>query len=561
MGMGTATPGLTDGDDLPERPLLLVPEGERVLVFFFPLKDGFGWPSGEPITRFVWPHPSLIEAVRVLTGADDLEEAHYPGELVVASLICHEVAGDAATSSGFTAMLEAFHRGFPHVGPPPERPLALDTTVMVVEVAVPLISMLARQLQENGLAMRDLPDLQEPAPDLVSDAFDVALESVRDLQRSYAATTRRPVRLLSRQQLPPMVIHGVRNMDALDPGETTGGLFLTNDRLDRFGPPLILPPEKRSEMLEAPFRGAHALPYIDLYNQADVALKIEGNLRECAVMLGAASEVLLNRLILTLRWEEGMTPEDSAQDWSDSLTTRMKRELPPRMGGNWSLNEGEEAPRRWYRDVYGLRNRVAHFGYEPTFEECAAAQLTLNDLISWIGDRLTSGKRLKTFPRTAYLNYPSRLESRLQRLPWLQRMQYDPDEVPWSMTSSAWIDAHERLVRDKEAPRAPDPTRAELASLWSRNQQEPTSWILTDLPTGLACEAEVDRNVVKIQFDRSFTDSIPEGVLSVAAHARIPGDVTRIGVWVEQYRINPLLRVMVDRSDRQRPWPLQSVAH
>ncbi|WP_143554135.1 hypothetical protein [Serinicoccus sp. CUA-874] len=549
---------MADQDSIHDGPFLLVPEGERVIVFFFPLKDGFGWPSGEAVSLFAWPHPSLIEAIRVLTGADESEEQDI-GEIVEASLICHDVAQDAAISSGFTPMMEAFQRGFPYAAQPTDKPPNLDSTLKVVEVAVPLISMLARQMAESGLEVRGRPQLHEPAPDLVSDAFDVALKSVRHLQRCYAATTRRVVRLLSRQQLPPVVSYGVRNMDARNPGETTSGLFFINDRLDRFGPPVILSPAERGEMLDAPFRGAHALPYIDLYNQADVALRLEGNLRECAVMLGAASEVLLNRLMLTLRWEEGLTPEDSSRDWPDSLITRIKRELPPRLGGNWSLDEEGVAPQHWYRSVYALRNRVAHAGYEPTFLECLTGQQTLNDLISWIGDRLTSGKRLKSFPRTAFLHYPSRLGRQLERLPWLERMQQDPNEVPWSITSSRWIDAHERLVRDSEFERVPDPSRAALSSIWLTDQKEPTSWILTDMQTGLACEVEVDPDLVKIQSDRSFTKNIPAGELAVAAHARIPRDVIRVGPWVEQYHINPLLHVMVDRSDRHRPWPVHAV--
>ncbi|OLT21677.1 hypothetical protein BJF81_15110 [Ornithinimicrobium sp. CNJ-824] len=249
-------------------------------------------------------------------------------------------------------MMQAFHLGFPHVGDPPETPPILETTTVVVEVAVPLITLLARKALDEGVRVLELPDLQDPPPELISDAFDAALESVRHLQRSYAAITRRPIKPLSRQQLPPVTVYGVRDMNALEPGATTGGLFLTNDRLERLAGAEPLPPERRRLMLDTPEVGAHAMPFIDLYNQADVALHVDGNLRECAVMLGAASEVFLSRLILTMRWEQGWTPESSARDWPDSLIARVRRELHEEVGGNWSMDTGEEAPRRWYRDVY-----------------------------------------------------------------------------------------------------------------------------------------------------------------------------------------------------------------
>ncbi|MFK5636099.1 hypothetical protein [Ornithinimicrobium sp. LYQ103] len=561
---------MTEGDDFAELlsssigdarpgPLLLLPEGERVVVFFFPLETGFGWPPDQPVRLHERPHPSLLDAISRLTGTDR-EPEQYPDAVVTSSLLCHEVPSDAATAVQLTPMMHAFHRGFPHAGDPPKTPPILETATVVVEVAIPLITLLARKSVDEGLRVAELPDLQDPPPELVSDAFDAALESVRHLQRSYAAITRRPTKLLSRQQLPPVTVYGVRNMNALEPGATTGGVFLTNNRLERLAPMEPLPPERRRLMLDAPEVGLHAIPYIDLYNQADVALHIDGTLRECAVMLGAASEVFLSRLILTMRWERGWTPENSARDWPDSLLARVRRELPEQVGGSWSMDTGEEAPRRWYRDVYGLRNRVAHAGYEPSFDECVTAQGALNELISWVGNRLCSGQRLKKFPRTASLFYRERLEARIDRLPWLKDLWHDHNEVPWSMTSSAWIETHDRLVRDEVAPRSPNASRAELASLWIRGTTQPRSWILTDPVTELACEAEVDQAVVKIQTDRTFTNHIPEGVVYVGAHARLEGDVLSHGPWIEAYHVNPALVVMVDHSDLDQPWRVTPVA-
>ncbi|OLT21676.1 hypothetical protein BJF81_15105 [Ornithinimicrobium sp. CNJ-824] len=71
---------------------------------------------------------------------------------------------------------------------------------------------------------------------------------------------------------------------------------------------------------------------------------------------------------------------------------------------------------------------------------------------------------------------------------------------------------------------------------------------------------EVERTVVKIQTDRTFTNHIPEKAVYVGAHARIEGDVLSHGPWVEAYHVNPLLVVMVDHSDLNQPWPVAPAA-
>lgn len=540
-----------------EAPPVLVPPGERVVVFFFPLESGFGWPPGEPIQVYRTAHPSLLDAIRSLSRTG-LDVGSYPATVLAASLICHEVPVNVAERNGFTAMMRAFGLGFPHLeeSSKSEEP-QLETSAAVVEVIIPLITSAAIRLVDEEATDIELSDPLGRPDDWLGEAFDMAVDHVRELQRQFAAVTRLPTRLLSRQQLPPMIVYGVRKFNALEPGEVSSGIFLVHNRLETLGPPLVLSEERQAAMLDVE-RSMHASAYLDLYNQADVALNLDGNLREAAVMIATASEVLLNRLILTMRWEEGTTPEDSARDWPDSLTTRIARELPHRVGGNWSLDEGSEAPRRWYRDVYSLRNRVAHSGYEPTFEEASAAQRTLNELIAWIGDRVQSGARLKRYPRTVSMLYTSRIHERIGRLPWLKAMQDDPTEVPWSSTSAAWIDAHNRCVQDADQKRQPEAERAELASLWMSGQTEPVQWILTHKATGLGCEVEVDRAIIRLPTDRGFIATIPEGHTALLACPRRQGDLLSHGPWVEAYHLDPRINVMVDRSDRDQPWPLDA---
>lgn len=545
-------------DESDVEPRLLVPNGERVAVFFFPLESGFGFPPGEPIPALRPLLPDLTRALRDLTG-DEAIGSDNQNLITVASLVCHHAPIDVGAVTRLTSTLQAFERGFPHAGTPRASEIpTVHTEIVVVEVVVPLITLLAVRAVDLGIIESVLPDLSQPAEELVTYAFDAAIEHVRDLQRGFAGLTRTPTKLLSRQQLPPLIVYGVRNADPFDPGETTGGFFLSHGRLEVFEPPLVLPPEARVEIISAAWQSPHALPFLDVYNQADVALHLDGNLREAAVMIATASEILLNRLILTMRWEEAMTPEESARNWPESLKSRVNRELPSRVGGNWSLEHGNGAPRRWYRDVCGLRNRVAHGGYEPTLHECLTSQQTLNELITWIGDQLQVDQRLRHFPRTASMLFRARLQARIDRLPWLQALWDDPTEVEWSRTSTAWIEAHGRLVRDVDQPRSPDPARAELASVWARNHDEPSGWILTHLETGLASEVRIDPAVVNLPNDRTFTTLIPLGRSSLMLYPRSSGDVVSLGPWVEQYHLNPMLPVMVDHSDLNRPWPLSA---
>ena len=291
-----------------EAPPVLVPPGERVVVFFFPLESGFGWPPGEPIQVYRTAHPSLLDAIRSLSRTG-LDVGSYPATVLAASLICHEVPVNVAERNGFTAMMRAFGLGFPHLeeSSKSEEP-QLETSAAVVEVIIPLITSAAIRLVDEEATDIELSDPLGRPDDWLGEAFDMAVDHVRELQRQFAAVTRLPTRLLSRQQLPPMIVYGVRKFNALEPGEVSSGIFLVHNRLETLGPPLVLSEERQAAMLDVE-RSMHASAYLDLYNQADVALNLDGNLREAAVMIATASEVLLNRLILTMRWEEGTTPD------------------------------------------------------------------------------------------------------------------------------------------------------------------------------------------------------------------------------------------------------------
>lgn len=543
-----------------QQPGVILPD-ERLATFFFRMPTSIGWPVNQAIRMTDAVHIGFHSFLEELVGA---HVAMHSPRILTASVLFHEVEEDVSETSFLSSIMRAFDVGFPlqgadSTGPGPRSTPPPRGKAHVAEVVVPLGATFA--LTAFGKAERDseLPDLEDPPDDLLSAALDTALRAVRSLQSAYVASTRRTTRILTRQQLPAFVPVGLRAANRTPVEDGSIRMIFANDRFERFGIGETLTEAQQASMFKTQNQPDRIRAYTDLYNQALVALNLDGNCREAAVMVGAASEAFLNLLILCLRWETGMTPEISALAWPDSFATRISTNLPPVLGGNWSPR-GEAPYGRWRRHTYELRNRVAHGGYEPSTHECELAIKSLDALIAEIAMRLTSGARLKAYPRVASMLFGSRLQPRLPRLPWLSRLQDDPHEVNWIVTSGRWIETHYRLTHDEVEPRVPDASRAELISTWNPKEPTPTSWMLIDTLTGLGAEVSVATDKVSMPAEgSSFPSDIEfdEGIPALVGHHRQPDDVQSVGPWVEAYHLNSMLGVMVDGTDLEQAWPLK----
>src|SRR5699024_10702366 len=124
--------------------------------------------------------------------------------------------------------------------------------------------------------------------------------------------------------------------------------------------------------------------------------------RIAAMLTGIAAETLLDELLLSLMWEERITPEKAAERWGGTITSRVKKEFQNRLGGRWNLKSAGEV-KNWGNDIAYLRNRVAHSAYVPSFEEATLALSRLGELIRFLVDRLLQNRSLQRYPRTAWM--------------------------------------------------------------------------------------------------------------------------------------------------------------
>lgn len=247
--------------------------------------------------------------------------------------------------------------------------------------------------------------LETPSGPISTDeALDRAIDFVNEVQRAYAATRKRPVQLLARQTLPPIVLHWIAVVDdhgivSKEPPtpmlvkDASPGLVgfawnaLSEEETHRF-----------SELLD----GSMFSSYLDLRREATVQRDFFGNRRLSVATVGVAGEVLLDTVLTALFWEERVDPATCASAFDRSIRhqTRVTKEFPARLRGDWTPN-GNGPVGTYFRKVVWLRNRVLHTGYFPTPEDVDDAFAGLFGLEHFLGDRLAEQQIFRDYPRTA----------------------------------------------------------------------------------------------------------------------------------------------------------------
>lgn len=390
----------------------------------------------------------------------------------------------------------------------------------------------------------------------------MAIADVRDLQSAYAAVTRAPITLVTYELLPPVVPIGFRQLRDIGTADTAvvvsspthknlwswlAPADLTSEQYEMFG-------HVRSRTDTMAFAG-----HLDLYREADVARKRDGDTRAAAIYAGLSAEAMLDELLLHLMWEEALTPEDAATAWRDGLLSRVKRDYTNRLGGDWDITSAG-AIGNWSRNCADLRHRAVHGGYLPSYAEIDASITALNGLLSYVCDRLCLPARLRHYPRTALaLAGPPGLRRRSQYSRRLVELQADPSEPNWDVTFARWKEVFRRVRRQSQGiARTPDASASELIAVARPSGTK--YYCLSHPQTGLAIEVEVDPlareeagslQVVAEWLEQVDVTGYQQGGLSFG----VPNpDLSRIsfqGDWVEAYHLLPLGSVMVDKSDLQ----------
>ncbi|WP_406831687.1 hypothetical protein ABEG17_02450 [Pedococcus sp. KACC 23699] len=566
MAGGTYEPEIWIGDD------------EPIATFFLRLPETVGWPQGVPVRDLVKMGPELHRLLDTPSSGDALESGDAPGgkfenltraHVLASSILFHQVEIDLVAALGMDATMAAVEAGLPKSQESPSdvrgeefaavHPAGYST---VAEVAIPLQTLAAIRAADRLDDKFVMPD-PEAAKELMEPAFDAAVRAVGSFQAAYHAATRRPLTLLTGALLPPLVPYVLRThlqIAAKEPAEVC--LFHANSNFVHASEAPTLEPEQVDAVFEAGRRDPALRMYLDLHQQGSAALFSRGNTREAIVMMAAASEALLNITLCHMRWEDGLTPEQSAGLWRQGLATRVKTQYANLLGGDWKT-DGNGAVGRWADDVAAVRHRVVHGGYLPSVAEAEQSIESLERLLTFIGDRLVYGSNLRRYPRTASeLLNESGLRRRGRYPKWLQELQVDPAEPLWHQSFSAWYAAHSRLLGDEARPRIPEELRSQL--LCVHRSREDYIWVLRDPLTHQAAEAEVvtpppnDDPVANFQRIQEAAEggSDPRFPISVAYARSEEVVVTRLGPWVEEYHLCPLAGVMLDGSDVEAPWPI-----
>ncbi len=125
--------------------------------------------------------------------------------------------------------------------------------------------------------------------------------------------------------------------------------------------------------------------------------KYEGDAADSIVSFQIAAETLLYELWGLLLVEEGVPEKEVAGRRAEQhFTTLLNRELALRLGGSWDLTSLRSPVGRYWTDLYSLRNRIVHGGYQPHDGDAEKAELAFLDLDEFIDQRLQA--RAKKYP-------------------------------------------------------------------------------------------------------------------------------------------------------------------
>jgi hypothetical protein len=475
------------------------------------------------------PSPQIDEVDRLFALARELMPP--PAEPV-------NVAGSPTAAAG------------PGSAPCGDGPPHADTTV--VEMAV------AFDIPDAG------PSADEAMWDGISDAFDLGLVYVREIQRAHYIARRRPIRLVAREALPTMIPVAVRrladddghllpfaapiNAFLLNPSITNDfvGSDLDEEEARAFGSSLGAQADR------APFVG-----YLEFVREADVALDLHGDYRAAVLFAATACEILFDELLAHLLWEDNTRPEDAAETFDSWLIARVKSQYHPRLHGTWSLDvPGPLAD--WHDKVAGLRNRVVHSGYEPTVDQTLTARQAARALESWLADRVAACA--PAYPRTAIaLCGPPGLRRRGKWTKALDRLIDDPAEIHWHTTFAGWRDAMHRFRTDSPTYVEPSAARSYVMVVVRQRTGAPR-WVAHDRAARMAAVLPGGPEDVRLSTQQvagveaslaALTREPPDDDVSIAIVGATPLHVDRLQ-WQPEYTLVPGTGVMVDGDDLER---------
>jgi hypothetical protein len=537
-----------DGTAAEELPFVL----SHMAYFFVPLPEPLGLPDGY-----------VVRIAEDAPGEWYRSEPPPPPVHLAGSLLFHRAQRAAPETADLDVLFDVAARAMPD---PHRAASTVDGTglrkdpppseVTVVEMAVGF-DMPPDSVGRADPASADDEPIDGPFHDAVSNAFDLGLRRVRDIQRAYYTVRRRPVRLVAREALPFAVPFGIRRVYDDDgqplPFRVPMSMFLLHMNVTARDDDLddedldVLSAAMSHQTSNGPFAS-----YLDFVREADVALVRDGAHRAAVLFTATACEVLLDDLLAHMLWQERARPEEAAVLFDSWLTARVKQQYHPRLGGNWSVDNPGPV-RDWSIGVAAIRNRVVHGGYEPSLDEARAARDAGAALNTYVCDLVA--EKTREYPRTAVL-LPGQVGLR-RRGRWSRRLAEladDPREVPWTETFARWRQAMHRARLD--SPTAVEPSAADAWTYVVVRSDGRQQWVVHDRAAQMAAALDpadvsgvlpgqreaLDRLIQELKADGPY-EGLSIHVAGADAAEPAPGE------WLPEYRLVPGAGVMVDGKD------------
>jgi hypothetical protein len=234
-------------------------------------------------------------------------------------------------------------------------------------------------------------------------AFDHCLGHLRLTQYRLVAAANQAVTPISRQMLPIGITAWTRNASQPNARPTVFTYFLgTSAR--RLIPPEPLARETIETLLSLASsrteRGHILFSFIQIRNEANLAIQDRGDSRNALLGAATAAEVFLDNVLSLLLWAEG-TDDASAREIFDKkrLAQRVREEYHVQLRGNWSSG----AVGQWRRFVADARNQVIHSGGLPDEVQARMALDAVEDLVSYVFDLLANSRVQCRYPKTSLL--------------------------------------------------------------------------------------------------------------------------------------------------------------
>jgi hypothetical protein len=237
---------------------------------------------------------------------------------------------------------------------------------------------------------------------VISEWFNVSLGQLNRIIRAYVARSGNiRVGPIAKEQLEGIVVWETRktaNKSLVDRGQLILHLNLTypTDPV-----PLDLEASIATTVAMAePWLNHPFVVYRDWLERAKHARQYEGDLESSLIFLQTASESLLRSLHHMAMVDEGRTSAEIQAEESrfEAFKTLVESGLPNHIGGRWDLTLIGSPVGDYWRDLYGLRNRIVHGAHYLSFDETAAAFCSYSRLVDHINSCLL--RRVRSFPRT-----------------------------------------------------------------------------------------------------------------------------------------------------------------